>query len=308
MHKRVTIWITIMLLVTAARAQVRESESFQTPAGTDLAVYQDTLAALGKTIMTAEFSPDRIEANYQFIKTLVSALQAPNSFSFKFDSVENMRILYPSDSSFRVMTWYVDRGNSAYRFYGAIQMNEPELKLFGLVDHGTEFVRPEDTVSSYETWYGAYYYELIPVQTGSHPYFVLLGWNGGDYRISRRVIDVLHFRGGKPVFGMPVFQTADGPKNRIVFQYSNKASMMLNYLPKENTIVFDHLVPFSESQRGNYEFYGPDLSYDGFTLQDGRWVLQENLELKNERNPTDKFFNDPEKMRREPSSVLPEDN
>src|SRR3546814_19978852 len=78
--------------------------------------------------MKSTFSPERIEAGYKFVKTLVNALQDPGSFHFRFDSVKNMRILYAEDHSFRIMSWYVDRGNSSHRFYGAIQMNEPELK------------------------------------------------------------------------------------------------------------------------------------------------------------------------------------
>ena len=271
-----------------------------------LTAFQDTLARLGKKIMTDSLSPRRIEANYQFIKTLVNALQEPNSYAFGFDSVKNMRILYAHDNSFRIMSWYVDRGNSTYRFYGAIQMNDPKLKLFGLVDHTSEFARPQDTVSSFESWYGAYYYEIIPVQAGQKKYHVLLGWSGENAGISRRVIEALHFEEGQPVFGLPVFNAREGLKNRIVFQYSSKASMMLDYLPEKKTIIFDHLVPFSEGQRGNYEFYGPDLTYDGFALQNGQWRLIENLDLENERNNLDKNFNDPVKMRNAPASKLPE--
>ncbi|WP_132129188.1 hypothetical protein [Anseongella ginsenosidimutans] len=294
--------LLIIFILLAAGAEGQQAGNAR------LASYQDTLASLGKKIMTSSFSPERIEANYQFIKILVEALQEPDSYSFGFDSVKNMRILYADDNSFRIMSWYVDRGNSSQRFYGAIQMNEPELKLFGLVDHASEFHRPEDTVSSYESWYGAYYYRIIPVKAGEQKYHVLLGWSGGSPAVSRRVIDVLHFRQGKPVFGMPVFHTKEGVKNRILFQYSSKASMMLDYLPEKKTIIFDHLVPFSEGQKGNYEFYGPDLSYDGFALQNGQWHLTEDLELQNDRNNLDKFFNDPEKMRDAPASKLPEDN
>lgn len=310
MQKSIAIISMIILLAATTQAQQQNDSGAGAtqPGSARLKAYQDSLAGLGKKIMSASFSPERIEANYQFIKTLVDALQEPRSYSFGFDSVKNMRILYADDNSFRIMTWYVDRGNSSYRFYGAIQMNQPELKLYGLVDHTSEFTRPEDTVSSYESWYGAYYYDIIPVESRDRKYYVLLGWNGGNERVSRRVIEVLHFRQGQPVFGLPVFRTSEGPKNRVVFRYSGQASMMLDYLPGKKTIVFDHLVPFSQGQTGNYEFYGPDLSYDGFALQNGQWQLVENLELENDRNSLDKFFNDPENMQNEPAEKLPEDN
>src|SRR3546814_1498865 len=92
------------------------------------------------------------------------------------------------------MSWYVDRGNSSQRFYGVIQMKQPELKLFGLVDHSSEFSNAEDTVTSWKTWYGAYYYKLIPVRSARDDYYVLLGWNSNGPGLSGRVIEALHFR------------------------------------------------------------------------------------------------------------------
>src|SRR3546814_21054604 len=89
------------------------------------------------------------------------------------------------------MSWYVDRGNSSQRFYGVIQMKQPELKLFGLVDHSSEFSNAEDTVTSWKTWYGAYYYKLIPVRSARDDYYVLLGWNSNGPGLSGRVIEAL---------------------------------------------------------------------------------------------------------------------
>lgn len=262
-----------------------------------LAIYQDSLAALGKRIMSDPFGPERIEANYQFIQTLVRALQVPGSYDFPFRQVENMRILQAPDHSFRIMTWYVDRGQADYRFYGAIQMNAPELRLFGLVDHTSEFARPTDSITGYGTWYGAYYYEIIPAERAGKKYYVLLGWKGQDARVSSRVAEVLHFEKGEPVFGLPVFHGRDSIPARLVFRYSSQASMMLDYLPGKKLIVFDHLEPAREENTGNYEFYGPDLSYDGYRLQNGEWVLVEDLKLENRKNESDKLFNDPEKLR-----------
>ena len=300
MQKSIRIIFILLLLVSQLKGQQAESGKLRD--------YQDSLAGLGEKIMKAAFSPERIEANYKFIQTLVSALQEPGSYAFGFDLVKNMRVLHAADNSFRIMTWYVDRGNSSYRFYGAIQMNQPELKLFGLVDHSSEFARPEDTVSSYRAWYGAYYYKLVPAQTGDKKYHVLLGWKGGDEKVSARVIEALHFENGEPVFGLPVFHTAEGSKNRVLFRYSSRTSMMLDYLPGKKTIVFDHLVPAAAEHEGNYEFYGPDLSYDGLKLENGQWTLVEDLALENEQDISDKLFNDPEKMKNEPASKLPEDN
>ncbi len=57
-----------------------------------------------------------------------------------------------------------------------------------------------------------------------------------------------------------------GGKKRIVFEYNRQVSFMMNYLPKEGMIVFDHLAPPDPKMKENYDMYGPDMSYDGFKL------------------------------------------
>jgi hypothetical protein len=46
-------------------------------------------------------------------------------------------------------------------------------------------------------------------------------------------------------------------------------------------IAFDHLVPFHPVYSGNYEFYGPDGSFDGLEFVDGLWMLREDLDARN---------------------------
>jgi hypothetical protein len=104
---------------------------------------------------------------------------------------------------------------------------------------------------------------------------------------------------------MPVF---DGDKERpkkqrIIFEYSRQVSMLLNYLPDNNTIVFDHLAPPDDKLKGKFDSYGPDMSYDGFRLNSGRWRLVEDLELKNPASALDEQFNDPKKPKSIPSKL-----
>jgi hypothetical protein len=53
-----------------------------------------------------------------------------------------MSILSPPDSSFRIFTWQLFVNDSTYRHYGAIQMNQKELKLFALRDKSFEMDGP----------------------------------------------------------------------------------------------------------------------------------------------------------------------
>jgi hypothetical protein len=131
------------------------------------------------------------------------------------------------------------------------------------------------------------------------PYYVLLGWKGNTVQSTKKIIEILYFKNGKAYFGMPVFDADPDNlgKKRIIFEYDRRASMLLNYEANENTIVFDHLAPPDPKLKGKYEFYGPDFSYDGFKLINGRWKFLPDLELKNKATDQDDNFNDPKKMK-----------
>lgn len=49
---------------------------------------------------------------------------------------------------------------------------------------------------------------------------------------------------------------------------------------KDGMIIFDHLSPASKAMEGQYQYYGPDFTYDGFVFEDGKWNLYSNLDLR----------------------------
>jgi hypothetical protein len=263
------------------------------------AVYLDSLKNLSYQSINNPDELERYNASYAMAKTLVRALKLPNSFNFSFDSLKTVSILTSPDRRFKVFTWHVMNQDGSYRYYGTIQMNNTQkLQLFPLIDYTHTYKKPQDTITSNSNWYGSQYYKIIPVTYGvAVPYYVLLGWKGNNVKSTKKVIEVLSFKDGKATFGMPVF---DGDKqrlkkNRIVFEYNRQVSLMLNYLPKEGTIVFDHLAPPDPKMTDNKELYGPDMSYDGYKLVNGRLKFIEDLQLKNTPSAGDADYNDPKK-------------
>jgi len=57
--------------------------------------------------------------------------------------------------------------------------------------------------------------------------------------------------------------------------------MSLQWNEKMNMIIFDHLSPSKPSYTGNYQFYGPDFSYDGLEVVNGYWDLVEDIDIRN---------------------------
>ncbi|MBC7745983.1 MAG: hypothetical protein H7096_12880 [Flavobacterium sp.] len=267
-----------------------------------LNAWQDSLKSLSFQIYNNNTEPERYNASFTFIKTLVSALKTPNSFHFSFDSLKAISIQSPPDKTFRIFSWYVMNNDGSYRYYGTIQINNPDgkLEMFPLIDHTSEIKNPSDTVTSNEKWYGAQYYKIIPVTSNvKTPYYILLGLKGNTIRSNKKVIEILHFNAAKPVLGMSVFDSDKNKpvKKRVIFEYTRKASMVLNYDPITTTIIFDHLAPPDPNLEGKYDTYGPDFSYDGYKLSNGRLKFASDLKLENPPTNKDELFNDPKKLR-----------
>lgn len=258
-----------------------------------LNTYQDSLTNLGKKFVNHENDLERKNANYLFIKTLVSALKVPNSFLFKFDSVKSVSILNSPDNKFRIFSWPIMNNDGSYRFYGAIQLNTGgALKLYPLEDYSPIFKNPQDSVTDNNKWYGAQYYKIIPVY-GTNPYYVLLGWKGNTVKSTKKVIEVLSFKNDKVQLGSPIFTEKGKNRKRIIFEYTRQASMLLKYIPDQNLIVFDNLAPPDKKLKDKPETYGPDLTYNGYRLINGKWEYVDNLDMRNVPNAQDESYIDP---------------
>jgi len=296
--------IVLLFLLVAGLGKVAWGQRpLNEPQLSRLNAYQDTLKELAFKVINSPDQAERYESNAIMVRTLVRALQTQNSYTFNFDSLKSLSIQKSPDNAFRLFTWHVMNRNGTYRFYGAIQMNSSEkLQLHPLVDYSSNITSPQDTVLDSNHWLGSQYYKIVPVtKNTAAPYYVLLGWKGNNVKSTKKVIEVLHFKNGKPVFGMPVFEgkAAFNGKHRIVFEYSRSVSMMLNYEAGENRIVFDHLAAPAPEMENNPALFGPDLSYDGLKLVNGRWKLTENIELSNQDSEIDDLYIDPRRKNTE---------
>jgi hypothetical protein len=279
----------IFLSVSVSHAQIAKPSIYN---------YEDSLKNLGTTITNDTSENNRITANYTFVKTLVNALKEKNSFNYPFNKLNNIiSIKMSSDKKFRIFTWFVMNGNGSFRYYGALQLNNPnKLDLIPLIDN-SQNLKPD--ASSYELkpneWLGAVYYDIVPV-TGKTPYYLLLGWKGQSFEHSSKVIEVLHFKGDEAVFGSPVLQSeakSNVYNHRKIFNFASNASMLLRYLKDDKIIVFDHLVPPNEQSKELTNLYAPDLSYDAYRFKNGKWIYQEDVKLKNLPAETDDLLVDP---------------
>lgn len=243
----------------------------------DLQIKDDSLEILADEMINALDGEERQNAAMHFIPKLVDALKIPFSFNYHFDSVKQLSVQYPEDSTFRIFSWGITPNNANYRFYGALQMRTQDgsLKLFPFFDN-SEFTSNTDTITSNKAWYGAIYYKILTNKYRGKTYYTLFGWHGFSFGTNQKVLDILTFKDKEPVFGAPVFNFQDdsldrGIKNRFILTYKRDGSAGLNFDPDKNMIVYDHLISLNGHPEDPSTMV-PDGTYEGFVWKNGYWV------------------------------------
>lgn len=244
-----------------------------------LRLKEDTLGILAMMMNTDTMKEVRFATTQRMIPTLVRALQIRNSYFYKFERLKTVSIQYAPDSTFRIFTWQLFVNNDEYRYYGAIQMKGSTLKLFPLVDRSFKVTDPQQTVLSKENWYGSIYYNIKMMDSPEGKRYLLFGYDAYSFFRRRKIIDVLTFKNGEPVFGAPVFPPTVSntqPVKRFVLEYSADASVKLNYDAALGMIVFDHLIAMN-GQHGEGPTNVPDGSYEAFKIQKDKLVYLDKL-------------------------------
>lgn len=267
--------ILFLLLITASGIVCAQTTS-------DLKLIKeksDSLKLFAYSMVNDLDAGNRYQACMEFIPHLVETLKVPFSFNYQFDSLKEVSILYPPDSSFRIFTWAITPNDKmSYRFYGALQMktHDGSLKLFPFFDN-SEFTHDFDTITSNRAWIGALYYNMIATKSKGKTFYTLFGWHGYQFRSDEKLLDVLTFKDGKPVFGAPIFNLGNGSndqegiKNRFFLIYKRNGGLGLNYDPDRKMIIFDHLTSLTGKPQEKYTLV-PDGTYEGFRWSNGHWM------------------------------------
>ena len=198
----------------------------------------------------------------------------------------------------RVISWNVELTDRTQRYGGFILPSDG--------DGGYEVVPLEHDLRAdawtnmgrcdAEHWPGAIYYDVLLTHHRKNPTYTLLGWDGGDALVTRKVVEPLWMRRGRVRFGHRVIIGEEGLVNRLVLEYADDAVVTVRYEEQRDRIVLDHLSPTAPHLKGSTAFYGPDMTYDALIWSKGNWVLQPNVDVAdpNIRAP----YNPPPQLRR----------
>lgn len=258
----------------------------------DSALVEITQFAKG---MINETIPEKRKENcFKFIPALVNYLKQDNSFEKDLSAIKEISVLYAPDNSFRILTWAVEEtisNTGAYKtytsvdellanplnyvYYGAIQMNSPELQLFPLEDKSAEMRNPEDLILDHKNWFGSIYYNITEFNLNGQKCFALFGWDGNTGISGIKIMDILSFINGKPSFGMPIIEVVRDDqkfvKNRFIHEFRAGSGVSLNWDEQRAMVIYDFIEPPEPESKGIYPTYIPDGTYNGLKYEDGLW-------------------------------------
>lgn len=244
---------------------------------------EDSLKKLSVKLIQGINASDRFTADSLLTRILVRALKVPHSFNYCFDSLETISRLYAPDSSFKIFTWQMMINDNVIRHHGAIQMRTPDgsLKLFGLIDKSAVTTSLEDTITSHKAWIGAVYYNIVQKKNGNEDYYTLIGFDENNIRSNRKVIEVLHFDNGEPVFGGNFFSYEEDTlvkktTGRYIMEYKKEDGPKLNYDADMDMIIAEHLISETNEPKKKWTYVG-DGDYEGFKWKNGKWVHIEKI-------------------------------
>ena len=244
---------------------------------------------------------DRIEANKKFIIAWDAIINDPKILTYSFDSLKGVSILSPKDNKFKLITWNLNKDDGTHAFFGYLVVNNSKrtkiglfkhktveaFESFKLLDRSSQIKNPETYIGTTDKWFGMLYTSIIECDG----YYTLIAWDGNDKLIQRKFIDVLYFKpDGTPIFGKDVFKFPRKNPKRLMFEYSSEVSMSIKYNDKRNQITYSHLAPKSEGSllEGQFQYYGPDGSFDALEMKKDKWVTIEDIDARNDKNKNDK--------------------
>jgi hypothetical protein len=205
------------------------------------------------------------------------------SFGYGFEKLQNVSIQYPTDKSFRIITFQTFINRNEFKYFGYVQFNQTKSKYFVLKDQSASLLTAENEVLNPEKWFGCVYYKLKEFKSQEGMKYLLFGFNAKDDYEKVKLCDVLTLKGNKISFGAPVFVTKPQEHKkqtitkRLIQIYSSEAAMRFNYDEEMTMIVYDHLMPGTSRNPDIPYVQVPDGTYEAFVFKKGLWEYIEQL-------------------------------
>lgn len=227
------------------------------------------------TSMTNGNETNAEEQSNKMIAELESACSLDDFFFYPFDA---LRMFKPvsADGKLRVFTWNYPKEDGTQLYFGCVVFKTSksgEPLFFKLNYTPVNGAKWDNKVFDEGKWPGALYYSIVTMSKGKKGgnSYALLGFEAKDNLSNYKMIEVITLSNDGCKFGGNFFEFEDRNPKRVVFEFSDQTTCSLRYYEKQKTIVVDHLAPRESIYEGFFPEYGPDGSYDGYVLENGKW-------------------------------------
>jgi hypothetical protein len=245
----------------------------------DYSIRITELSSILDSLRAAKTDDDKSSINDRFSSLMEKTLNEPSIFNYTLSELTTVGCIDSPDSELRIVNWNIEQEDESQRYFAFVlkrDVKKNKHEVFSLTHNVYSELKPSETLDA-SNWYGALYYKIIPEIKGSKKYYTVLGWNGATKESNMKLIDVISFSGNALKLGAPIFKIENNTLKRVFFEHSRKANISLKWEPEYKRIIFDHLSPETPSMFGFYEYYVPDMTYDAFVFEDGKWVLKEDV-------------------------------
>ncbi len=237
----------------------------------DLNFYSDAM-------VNAESYTNRLRAHDKFSTLFKEALTHENAWNLKLEAIPFIHSVVSPDSLFKIYTFHLVDLENVTQESGFIHMKDN--RVFEL--ESTNYLDDlEYNQYSPQDWLSGIYYHIIPFEKEEKKMYLLFSFSQPTAFDKRKVIEVLSFENGNPVFGAEVFvepveNGRDIIKNRRVYTYSADVSMVIQYDKDFDAIIVDHLMEVKSRIPGNKANTAvPDGTYTSYALKDGNWIYKD---------------------------------
>ena len=274
----IRIFVTVIMLLVSLTLLSQENEKYL-----EIVQAERQLKAMFDELYQVEVTGTKMDLFHAIDSLFYKALQLPGSFDHRWGSLDMIGKLISDDGQVKVFSWVymVSRDEYHYIVFIQLQGRRGESEIFRMIPGDTENMMSEDYPQSIDNWHGKVYYSILTNDYKRKTFYTLLGADFKDTKTSAKTIEVLTIKRGEPIFRDDQFLDGGTVRNRIVLEYSAELTISVQFNKRLGMIVFDHIVPLHPLYHGNYQFYGPDGSYNGYRFTDGIWVLEENVDARN---------------------------
>lgn len=223
----------------------------------------------------------RLQLDSAMTQALWVTLSSPNSFQFTLDALQFIRINASPDGNLKLFTWQVALNDGHYLQKGFIQYKDQsgKIHLYKLNALNESIENADTLIGSQNNWIGAVYYDLIENEFEGKTYYTLLGFDAFDNNITKKVIEVLYFENGVPIFGGDFFEYPsddtfpEAPVKRFIVTYKKGSNALVKYEQSAKAIFISELASTANNLKEKSTLV-PTGDEVYFIWKNGKWRMR----------------------------------